>query len=463
MDDLKRRLSDSVQFRLSFSLTLAILLVAVVAGAVTFAAALEEAHELQDDVLRRVAELVGRQATPAPAPATGQDREQEDTAASAVIVQRLADGAPTASPGSAPALALPPSLPDGLHTVPVGGVPFRVLIATARTGERIAVAQATRVRDEAARESAVRTVMPFLILLPILLLVVARLVRKMFQPIRTLSEEIDRRPGEVLDPIPASRVPSEVRAFVVAINRLLRRVEESLAAQRRFVADAAHELRSPLSALSLQAERLGEAEMSATARERLTSLRRGVERGRRLLEQLLTLAKAQATASAPETPVSVREVYRRVLEDVLPLAEAKDIDVGVEGDQDAQVWVSEADLTIVVRNLVDNAIRYTPSKGRVDLAVDIAGDRAVLRVKDTGPGIPPHERDRVFEPFYRASDNDRLGSGLGLAIVKAIADRVNAEVRLSSADEATASGLCVSVSVPARPSRQFDHGKGIRL
>ncbi|GAC1536439.1 MAG: ATP-binding protein [Myxococcales bacterium] len=429
---------------------MAILLVAAIAVAVTFASALEEAHELQDDVLRRVAEVVGKQAAPLPTPAKDQGREQEDDALSGVIVQRLAEGAATAGVGTAPALALPASLPDGMHTVLVGRVPFRVLVATARTGERIAVAQATRVRDEAARESAVRTLMPFLILLPILLLVVARLVPRMFEPIHRLSAEIDRRPGDALDPIPESRLPSEVRAFVVAINRLLGRVEESFARQRRFVADAAHELRSPLTALSLQAERLGEAEMSGPARERLLSLRRGIERGRRLLEQLLTLAKAQATASAPEAPVSVRDVYRRVLEDVLPLAEAKDIDVGVEGDQDAQVWVSEADLTTVVRNLVDNAIRYTPPKGRVDLAVDIAGDRAVLRVKDTGPGIPPHQRDRVFEPFYRASEQDRLGSGLGLAIVKAIASRVNAEVRLSFCDEATARGLCVSVSVPAR-------------
>jgi two-component system OmpR family sensor kinase len=438
-------LRDSVRFRLSFSVSVAILLIALVAGVIAFASSLDEAHELQDDLLREVAAVVASHPNPA-----GQARNDETQGDSdgevRVIVQSLSDSGKQPR-DSGFAIPLQAAVPDGLHTLLVDGVPFRVLIKTDRTGERFAVAQETRVRDETAREGAFRVLVPFLVLLPILLLLVARLVRVMFQPIDTLSAEIDQRAGDVLDPIDGAGLPKEIRPFAVAINRLLGRVSQSVANHQRFLADAAHELRSPLTALSLQAERLAEAEMAPSARERLATLRLGIERGRRLLEQLLTLARVQATNVRPESPVSVREIYGRVLEDIFPLAERKAIDVGVEGEEDARVWVNEADLTTIVRNLLDNAIRYTPSSGRIDLSVQAEGDRVVLEVKDTGAGIPPDERGRVFEPFYRAR-TDEPGSGLGLAIVKAIADRTGGRVELGYSDESARTGLRVSVSLP---------------
>ena len=313
---------------------------------------------------------------------------------------------------------------------------------------RIAVAQETGVRDEIARDSALRTLMPFLILVPILLLIVADLVRKMFRPIASLSAEIDQRAEQELHPIEESHLPAEVRPFVVAINRLLGRVGQSMETQRRFVADAAHELRSPLTALSLQAERLAQTDMSDLAHERLTTLRRGIERGRNLLDQLLTLAKAQTALDRPKSSVSMQHVYRRVLEDLMPLAEAKHIDIGVEGEQDAQIWVNELDVIAIVKNLIDNAIRYTPDGGRVDLSVTTEEGRAILRIQDSGPGIQVAERERVFDPFYRTLGSDQVGSGLGLSIVKAVTDRIGAEIQLGFSDEVAHSGLCVCVLVP---------------
>ncbi|WP_316679648.1 histidine kinase dimerization/phospho-acceptor domain-containing protein, partial [Ralstonia chuxiongensis] len=250
---------------------------------------------------------------------------------SRVIVQRLGEVSPSApgeDVGGMP--PLPPTLADGLHTLEVSGETFRVLVKTTATGERIAVAQESSFRNEIARDGALRTVMPFLILVPVLLLIVADLVRKMFRPIAALSKEIDQRAEQELHSVDDRNLPAEVRPFAVAINRLLDRVGRSMQSQRRFVADAAHELRSPLTALSLQAERLAEAEMSRVARERLTALRQGIERGRNLLDQLLTLAKAQSVIDLPKSPVSVQDIYRRVLEDLMPLAEAKHIDIGVE-------------------------------------------------------------------------------------------------------------------------------------
>ena len=450
MDGLKKRLNESVQLKLSVTLSLAILLVAVVAGVFSFLSALDEAHELQDDVLRQVAQDIDRQGL-SPAPTATGTRIKKSDEESRVIIQRLGEGSrPSAGVDDGGLLPLPVTLADGLHTLNVDGETFRVLVKTTAAGKRVAVAQESGFRNEIARDGALRTVMPFLILMPVLLLIVADLVRKMFRPIAALSEEVDQRSEQELHPIEDHHLPVEVRPFAVAINRLLARVDQSIGSQRRFVVDAAHELRSPLTALSLQAERLANTEMSDLARERLTILRQGIERCRSLLDQLLALAKAQSATDLPKSPVSVQGIYRRVLEDLMPLAEAKHIDIGVEGEQDAEVWASELDMISVVKNLVDNAIRYTPEGGRVDLSVGVAEGKAVLRIQDSGPGIPLAERGRVFDPFYRTLGSEQVGSGLGLSIVQTIAYRIGAEVRLGFTDESQQTGLSVSVIVLMR-------------
>ena len=471
MDGFKKRLNESIQLKLSWSLSLAIVVMALLAGVFSFVAAFNEAHELQDDTLEHVAQLFDRQtlapADPNNASNAGSAPDSPDD--SRVIVQHLAGGsqAAGATDASAP-LQLPATLSDGLHTLQVNGQTLRVLVKTTARAERIAVAQETEVRDEIARDSALRTLLPLLVLVPVLLLVVADLVRKMFRPIATLSTEIDQRDEQELHPVQEAHLPVEVRPFVVAINRLLARVSESMDTQRRFVADAAHELRSPLTAMSLQAERLADAPMSALASERLATLRRGMARGQNLLNQLLALAQAQGTSGAAmpsvsvTTSTSVQRVYRSVLEDLMPLAEARRIDVGVEdlGDfqeaQDVQVQASEFELTTVVKNLVDNAIRYTPEGGRVDLGVRIAQGRAVLRIRDTGPGIAVAERARVFDAFYRTLGSEQTGSGLGLCIVQAIAQRLDAQVQLGFSDEAAQSGLCVEVFMALAQSQSGD-------
>lgn len=206
--------------------------------------------------------------------------------------------------------------------------------------------------------------MPLVAFVPVLLLVVGWLVRRIFRPVASLSSEIDRRQYSELHPVSTEHLPNEIRPFLRAINNLLSRVSTSVDAQHRFVADAAHELRTPLTALSLQAERLAEADMSATARERLVELRQGIERGRHMLEHLLTLSSVQATQSDGHAATdSVLRVFRQTLETLYPLAEAKGIDLGIEASEDASLPMSEADLSMLIKNLVDNAIRYTPAGG----------------------------------------------------------------------------------------------------
>lgn len=444
MDGLKRRLKDSVQARLSVTLSITILIVALLAGVFAFVSAFDEALEMQDNTLRQVGALFERQQMTLhyPVHVNPIAGDNEETR---VVIQYLADGAsaPRADDNSLP-LPLPTTLADGISTVEVAGEQFRVLVRTTASGQRIAIAQETESRDRDARESAWRGLIPFVILIPVLLLVVADLVRKLFRPISTLAAAIDQRDDQDLAPIDEQHLPTEVRSFALAINRLLGRVARSIDSQRRFVADAAHELRSPLTALSLQAERLAAAPMSDVAAERLVRLRQGIDRSRNLVDQLLMLASAESSASRVATPLSVHGIYRRVLEDLLPLAESKHIDIGVVGD-DCQLNINEMDLFALVKNLADNAVRYTPAGGQVDLLVRRQADSVVLQVRDSGPGIPPQERERVFDAFYRVTGSQEVGSGLGLSIVKAIALRIGATISLEYSDAAAESGLCVTL------------------
>lgn len=440
-------MSQSLQFKLSAWLSLTILVIALAGGVFSFVSAFHEANKLQDDQLRQVAALIDRQHLPLPR-VEAQAAVPVADSDSRVIVQTLG---PVRAPASASAevLGLPADLPDGIQTHTVFNEPWRLFIKTLDPGLRIVAGQRTAVRDEVARDSALRTVMPFVLLFPLLLLVVGILIRQMFKPVKRLALDLDRRSEQDLGALSDTNLPSEIVPFVVAINRLLSRVARSVALQRRFVADAAHELRSPLTALSLQAERLEAADMSDQARERLGTLKRGLQRTRALLDQLLTLARMQEPFNDKAVSVSVQRTIRQVLEDLMPQAESKKIDLGVIGDADAEVTLREADLQSLVKNLIDNAIRYTPNGGRIDLSVMRNGPRVILQVDDNGPGIPEEERERVFDPFYRVLGNNEVGSGLGLSIVKTIAERIGASVVLKDANKGALPGLSVIVTFNA--------------
>ncbi|SAL47065.1 ATP-binding protein [Caballeronia humi] len=424
----------SLRFRLSAWLSLLIAGIAAVAGVIAFETAFREANELQDGQLAQVSALVTPRSLAAMehealASVPGTDHEAK------LIVQTLATRAP---------LTLPAALPDGIQTVNVAGTPWRIVVKTLDADTRVVVGQQTAGRDEIARNSALATIMPFVMLVPVLIFMLGFLVRRMFMPLTALSSSLDHRTEHDLSELPDAGLPSEIVPFVVAINRLLGRIGQTVALQRRFVADAAHELRSPLTALSLQAERLEATEMPPQARERLAALKRGLTRARVLIEQLLTLARVQDQASGPTHTLSIQHVFRHVLEESMPLAEAKRIDMGVTSKDDVTVRVPEVDLRILLRNLVDNAIRYTPEGGRIDLSVCAVDDQAVVRIVDSGPGIAREERERVFDPFYRVIGNVQNGSGLGLSIVRSIAARIGAEVELG---DAAPHGLQVTVTL----------------
>lgn len=351
---MRRWIDDSIRVRLSLGLSAVILIVAAVAGVFSFMGARDEANELQDETLQQVATLLAQVSVPV----VRLDHSGAAASADEFKFQVQALGAATPAAGDLP---LHPDLAEGFHTLQVGDEAYRVLVKRTHDGRRIAVSQAQSVRDEIARDGALRTLLPLLILLPVLLWVVADLVRRLLAPVTHLAAEIKGRKVEALHPMGSDGLPTEIRPFVEAINRLLARVSESVEIQRHFIADAAHELRSPLTALSLQAEPLERAEMSDTARERLGVLSEGIAHGRHLLEQLLNLARVRADTPVPEEGISVSQVVRRVVADVLPLAEARQIDIGMLPGPDLCLPVAEIDLLLIVKNLVENAVRYTPA------------------------------------------------------------------------------------------------------
>jgi two-component system OmpR family sensor kinase len=440
MDGLKTQLMHSLQLRLTLWLSIAILTIAAMAGGLSFHLAFEEAHELQDDTLRQIAALFDQSQLHIPQESQSLQWDIDNADDSHVIVQRLWPPSSTAHI----ALPLPTTITDGLHTLIVGHDTYQVLVHTLKNHERLAVAQNIDIRDKIAKKSVLHAFIPFLILIPIFLLMIPLLVRRMLQPVSHAAAEVDQRDQQDLSPIQLTHLASEIRPFVRAINQLLHRTASAIQAQRRFVADAAHELRSPLTALSLQAEALATCDLSTLAQTRLQALRQGIERTKTLLEQLLALAHAQATVQQPVRLYSVQYVYRQVLEDLMPLAEHKNIDIGVTTCIDITLPIHQFDLFNLVRNLVDNAIRYTPNGGRVDLSIEVSATALTLVVEDNGVGIAVSERERVFDPFYRVLGSGEIGSGLGLSIVSAIALRQGAVVQLSAAQNAS-TGLRVLV------------------
>jgi two-component system, OmpR family, sensor kinase len=315
----------------------------------------------------------------------------------------------------------------------------------------IQVAQPMRVREQQAVDLALRTLTPFVLLMPVLVIFIWFAVGHSLEPFKRLTSLVQSRKVTALDPLPAANLPSEVQPLVGALNDLLGRLGAALERERGFMADAAHELRTPLTALYLQMGTLARATTEAERADAMEKLSAGVQRAIRLVEQLLSLARQEPRAEVVRRRVRFDDLARGVVAEMVPLAAARKIDLGISASQPAYVLGDPEALRTLVRNLVDNAVRYTPVGGTVDVSVqesDEPGSHhgAVLRVVDTGPGIPADERQRVFDRFYRPPGTAPPGSGLGMAIVKAIADAHAASISLDNGPNG--SGLAVSVTFP---------------
>jgi two-component system OmpR family sensor kinase/two-component system sensor histidine kinase QseC len=360
-----------------------------------------------------------------------------------VVQVWTSDGSVTYS--SHPNRRLPASVAIGFSNAEIDGRPWRIYSTLSRD-RVIRVAQPLEVRKSLAAATARRSVVPVLVAAPIVALAMWWLVSLSLAPLGSLVASVKAREAESLDKLDAAGLPSEITPLVDALNGLLARLGAALHAQRAFVADAAHELRSPLTALRLQLDLVRLAPDEAARDEALHDLAAGMDRVHHLLEQLLALARAEpGGAETAFGAVDLAEVARQAAADTVALASSLGTALELDAPQPVAVRGDRAALRILARNLVDNAVRYAGAGGRVHASVLADGDQAVLRIDDSGPGIPPAERGRVFDRFYRRDSGDATGSGLGLAIVRAIADRHGAQVELS---DAPLGGLRVEVRLP---------------
>jgi Signal transduction histidine kinase len=443
VDGRKTKLTGSLQFRLSASLSVLIATLAIGAGVVSYRAAFDEAIQWQDGNLRQMSAMTDGRSAGIDLPATIVDTVPDPDLQ--VVVEVLGPSGVSA-PGSPLKIASP--LRDGLQTVYANGEAWRLYARPLVTGNRLVVAQRSAERDQVAGGSAFRAVLALVAILPVLVVLVSVVVRRTLRPMKVLSMDLDQRSERELGALHDDPVPNELRPFTASINQLLSRLDAALNAQRRFVANAAHELRSPLTALTLQAEQLATRLTTLEEKEFMGRLQSGMQRMRSLLDQLLVLARAEADAvERGSKTTSVADALRRAIEQHMPLAEQRGIDLGLEGALlDSRIAASAIDVDTMLRNLLDNAIRYTPARGRVDISVHRTADRIVIVVADNGPGIPDADMQRVFDPFYRVLGTQSEGSGLGLAIVKVIADRVGGTVSIRN--DSDSGGLCVTMSLP---------------
>jgi len=351
----------------------------------------------------------------------------------------------------------PPSLPgdipqtkeEGFSLVDTADGSWRVFTHVTPEGI-VQVGQPRASRDELAQSLSAKVVMPLLLLVPLLVGLVAWVLKQTLQPIDATSRMVSDRDARRLDPLPAADVPDELRPLIAQINGLLGRLSLSLEAQRRFLADVAHELRSPVSVLALQVQ-LGR--RAADAGQRVSAfdeLEVGIERVRRLVQQLLDFARLDPSLPAePLKPVDLAQIARGVVAGCAAHAEQRGVDVGADAPAAVSVLGREPELHSLVANLVDNALRYAPAGSAVTVSVRRQDGEAELRVVDQGPGIPAAQRGNVFDRFHRVPGDPTPGSGLGLAICKAIAERHGASIDLGDATPGREPpGLLVNVRFP---------------
>jgi two-component system OmpR family sensor kinase len=432
----------SIRARLLAWLFAGVVLIGAVGGLIVYHNALIEADAFFDYHLRQTALILRDEPVEY---SLAQQLPSSDAAYDFVVQVWTLDGVRIYL--SRPHSVLPNTTTLGFSTVSTSEGLWRVFGAQAMT-KVIQVAQPMHIRKQQAVDLALKTLRPFALLLPGLGILIWVAVGSALQPLQRLTTLVKARHVDALDPLPNERLPEDVRPLVDALNDLLARLGSALDRERAFMADAAHELRTPLTALHLQIGTLARAANEAERNEAMEQLSAGMQRAIRLVEQMLSLARQEPRVERPLVQIPLADIARDVVAELVPLADAKRIDLGISRSQ-PEIVLGDADaLRTLTRNLVDNAVRYTPAGGRVDVSVESRDTppQGVLKVVDNGPGIPPEERLRVLDRFYRRPGTSPSGSGLGMAIVKAIADAHGATLELASGPDDK--GLAVTVTFP---------------
>jgi len=397
-----------------------------------------------DDQMLQLAQSLS--AHDAPMPMLPQSAERVHRMGGYVTQYFDADGRLVAS--SWPELRTAQHTTPGFGDIEQGGHAWRVYTvpAAAPGGHAVQVLQSGTFRRSLAFERAGAVMLPILILIPLSMLVLWALARAMSRELQEIGRQAAQQDEHTISELPLTRVPGEIVPLVQSFNSLLRRLRDAFSAQRRFVQDAAHELRTPITAIALQMENLRPDCQTCDAQERFSQLEAGVRRAQRLVDQLLRLSRQETSGADGVATVDLQAQLRESVNTLIALADRRHIDLGlVEADKPVtmRLQCAPGDLRSLLDNLIENALRYTPEGGVVDVRLVEDNGRPVLEVVDTGPGIPPEMLPRVFDRFFRVPGTGPGGSGLGLAIARAAAQRCG--LRLTLRNREDRSGLVARV------------------
>jgi two-component system OmpR family sensor kinase len=412
----------------------------------TYHTARQQIHAMLDGELRQIAQAVHLREDWAEA---GNVRiAREDVA---FAVRAYDEGGRVFFESGLPSLPAdtPKTLDPGFSIVETPDGPWRVYTHVTPEGV-VQVAQPDAIRDALARELSLRMAVPELVFIPILVALVVWVLRRSLRPLYETSARVHERDASRLDPLPTAGVPEELLPLVEQINALLARLAASLETERRFFADAAHELRSPVAALALQVQLAERAQTDAARAAALAELKHGIARAARLVQQLLDLARLEPGVVSEEPgPVDLAQTVREVIGGFAARADTRGIDLGADAPPSLLVTGAASELRSLVANLIDNALRYAPAGSAVTVSLREAAGAVELAVEDAGPGIPPEQRERVLRRFQRVDGDATSGSGLGLPIAKAIAERHRGVLVLNDARPGREPpGLSVHVRIP---------------
>jgi two-component system OmpR family sensor kinase len=414
----------SLRNRLLLLLGVAIITANLIQFAASFSAAMGQANRLFDAQMRQIAEyLILSNGSP--------DAEDSDIRTHFDLVVQIWRADKVKVYQERQHRMLPHRAEPGFSNVHLDNGEWRVFAAPFEGGV-VQVAQKLAARQAEAITLAVNTLWPMLLVSVLLLAAMAYVVSAALRPLKSAGKELAGRDARSLDPVSVGTVPAEVQPVFLALNNLLARVSDALAQQHQFIANAAHELRSPLTVLKVQLQLLSRAGDEAARQTALQSLSQAIERSSRMVEQLLALAREDAlnqTLPAPTSADLVASATEAII-DIADLAARKHIDLTFLNATPVNVAIDPDGLQILLRNLLDNAVRYTPAEGAVTISVERVGEQGILQIADSGPGIADDELAHVTERFYRVPGTSESGSGLGLAIVATIVERAGAELAL---------------------------------
>ncbi len=432
----------SIRRRLLLWLLLAVMIAIGIAGLSIYYRARVEANQLFDYHLKQIA-LTLQDHVPDGSDIVGSLEEEIDYD---FVIQVWSNGGEKHYL-SHPHKALPPRTEPGYRTVSTDEGVWRVF--SMRQNELLVqVSQPTEIRGQLATKLAFSTLTPALFLLVALGVLIWFIVGRGLRPLEQLAAVVRASDANTLKPIPPTDLPSELQPLATALNDLLARLDQAMRVQGDFVADAAHELRTPLTALQLQAQLAERASNDAERSVAFTHLKAGLKRATHLVQQLLLLARQEAgIAVTPHQRVDLSILLQNIVAELMPLADAKRIQLNLSSHPELTVNGDADSLRIMLANVIDNAIRYTPEAGKIEISLVQINGLTILDVGDTGPGIPARERAHVFDRFYRLAGSAGTGSGLGLAIVKRIADNHGVEIELN--ERSNGSGLLTRFIFPA--------------